>query len=87
MENKVSYEQMETVWEHNITKEEKEALFGVFETWEREDLSDFTQNDHYGLIYRLYLYRGDKETAKKYADKMSNTIEKVFGTCYHDWIY
>ena len=42
MENKVSYDQMETVWEHNITKEEKEALFGVFETWEREDLSDFT---------------------------------------------
>ena len=86
MENKVSYDQMETVWEHGITKEEIADILGC-DNFTREDFSDFTQNDHYGLIYRLYLYRGDKETAKKYADKMPNTIEKVFGTCYHDWIY
>lgn len=83
MENKVSYDQMETVWEHGITKEEIADILG-YDNFTREDFSDFGQMAHYGLIYRLYIYRGDKKKAQIYSDKIPNSFEKVFGICYHD---
>lgn len=77
---------METVFDHNITNEEKEAVFGFSSvTKERLDSLGFTQRDHYGVIYSLYTYRGDYITAKKYADKIPNDIAKVFGLCNHDF--
>lgn len=77
---------METVFDHNITKEEMVAVMGL-PTWTREELLSMggTQEEHYGIIYRLYTYRGDHVTAQKYADMIPNDIHKVFGTCYHDF--
>lgn len=75
---------METVFDHNITKEEREAVLGFADST-LDEFDDWTQIDHYGLIYRLYTYRGDHKTAKRYADRLPNTIAKVFGTCYHDF--
>lgn len=83
MENKVSYDQMETVWEHGITKEEIADILG-YDNFTREDFSDFGQIAHYGLIYRLYIYRGNKKKAQIYSDKIPNSFEKVFGICYLD---
>lgn len=77
---------METVFDHNITKEEREAVLGFADITEEDFTSlEFSQRDHYGVIYRLYTFRGDHATAKKYADKIPNDIHKVFGTCYHDF--
>ena len=77
---------METIFDHNITKEELKAVVGFSTvTKERLDSLGFTQRDHYGVIYRLYTYRGDHKTAKKYADKIPNDVHKVFETCYHDF--
>ncbi|MBR6251570.1 MAG: hypothetical protein IKR17_10325 [Bacteroidales bacterium] len=75
---------METVFEHNMTKEEMVAVMG-FDDWVKEDFADWSQIDHYGLLYRLYTYRGDHETAKKFADLIPNTEHKMFGICYHDF--
>ena len=75
---------METVFDHNITKEEKEAVLGFADS-SIEEFDDWTQIDHYGLIYRLYRYRGDLMNAKKYSDKIPNDVHKVFGTCNHDF--
>lgn len=77
---------METIFDHNVTKEELEAVLG-YDSWTREELLSMgsTQRDHYGIIYRLYTYRGDHKTAKIYADKIPNDVRKVFETCYHDF--
>lgn len=75
---------METIFDHNITKAESKALTG-FEDFSLSDLEGWTQRDHYGLIYRLYKFRKDDATAKKYADMIPNDVHKVFGTCYHDF--
>jgi len=75
---------METVFDHNITRKELEAVFG-FATTTLEDLVEWTQIDHYSLIYRLYIYRKQKDIAKLYSDKIPNSIHKVFGTCNHDF--
>ena len=80
---------METVFDHNITKEEMRNVLGISpELWEPEEFLrslGASQRDHYGIIYRLYTYRGDHETAKKYADLIPNDVHKVFGTCNHDF--
>jgi hypothetical protein len=75
---------METVFDHNITKEEKEAVLGFADS-SIEEFDDWTQIDHYGLIYRLYIYRGDRKTAQRYADLIPDTVAKVFGLCNHDF--
>ena len=77
---------METVFDHNITKEEIEAIFGTSNvTKEWLTSLGFDQRSHYNVIYRLYLYRGDNKKAQEYSDKIPNDIRKVFGTCYHDF--
>ncbi|MBP5419281.1 MAG: hypothetical protein J6Y72_05675 [Bacteroidales bacterium] len=75
---------METVFEHNMTKEEMIGVLGTDELT-KKDFVNWTQDRHYGLIYRLYTFRGDDEKAKQYADKMPNTQHKLFETCYHDF--
>lgn len=77
-------ENMETVFEHHITKEEMIAVLGTNDLT-KKDFFDWSQNDHYGLIYRLYTFRGNYKIAKKYADKMPNTEHKIFEICYHDF--
>ena len=85
-EPRIPYEEMETIFDHNVTKEELKDITGS-DRWTRNDLSDWSQINHYGLLYTLYRHRGDKETAKRYADKIPNTMGKVFGLCYHDFIF
>ena len=81
---RIPYKEMETVFEHSITKREMKDILG-FDNWGREEFSDLSQDSHYAMIYRLYLYRGKEMIAKKYAAKIPNTIEKVFGLCNHDF--
>lgn len=77
---------METVFDHNITADERIALFGSELATKDFYLSlGGSQRDYYGDIYRLYTYRGDHITAKKYADMIPNDIAKVFGLCNHDF--
>ncbi len=75
---------METIFDHNVTKDELKAVTG-FEDFNLDDFKDWSQRDHYGLRYRLYRFRKDLIMAKKYADMIPNDIHKVFGTCYHDF--
>ena len=74
---------METIFDHNITKEEISAILGPLD-WTREDFENDSQESNYGLIYRLYSYRGDDITAKKYLDLIPNNVHKIFGLCNHD---
>ncbi len=77
---------METVFDHNITEEERIAIFGSKLVTKDFYLSlGGSQRDFYGDIYRLYTYRGDHKTAKQYADMIPNDIAKVFGLCNHDF--
>lgn len=75
---------METIFDHNITKKEMKDVMG-FDDWTLNDFKDWNQRDHYGLIYRLYVYRGNNKKAQEYADKIPDDIHKLFGTCYHDF--
>ena len=75
---------METIFNHNVTKKELLAVTG-FEDTSISDFADWSQQDHYGLIYRLYTFRKNSEMAKKYADLIPNDVHKMFGTCYHDF--
>lgn len=74
---------IETVFDHNITEKEMEAILGS-SSFTRERLCCFSQNSNYAMIYNLYLFRKDKEKAQIYADKMPNTSRKVYCICYHD---
>ena len=76
---------METIFEHNVTKEELRLLFD-YDGWTRASYTDgLTQLDCYRHIYKLYLLRKDQNAADNYADKLPNTIEKVFGVINHDF--
>ena len=69
---KMSKEKIETIFDHNLTKEEKEL-------WNPNKLTieeyikkwNLDQNEAYEDIYSLYTDRRDNETAQKYYDKMS----------------
>lgn len=79
---------METVFDHNITEKELEAIFGTKEvTLQRLETLGFDQRSHYNAIYSLYRYRGLRSIAKKYADLIPNDVAKVFGLCNHDFAY
>lgn len=80
----INGKEVETIFDHNLTKEEMISVLGS-DDWTRDDFSDWSQINHYGLLYRLYTYRGEHAVAKKYADKIPNTERKVFGCCYHDF--
>lgn len=79
--------EIETVFDHGVTKHELEDVVGC-DSFTRTELSSlFTQEQNYGMIYRLYMYRGDEKTAKMYADKIPNTSGKIFGICYRDFMH
>ena len=75
---------METVFDHNITKEEMDAILGPLD-WTHEDYVDEPPEFNYELIYRLYSYREDYKTAQKYLDLIPNSIHKLFTICNHDF--
>ena len=83
---------METVFEHNITKEEMILLWGDDEIT-RDELISFVNDNikdkspqrvHYELLYRLYRIRGEYSTAREYAKKIPDDEDKIFSLCYHD---
>lgn len=74
---------METIFDHNVTKQEIKDLFGFYKD-KNFIVSFFNQQEHYENIYRLYCIREDMKTANKYARKLPNTIHKVFGLCNRD---
>ena len=79
---------METVFDHNITKEEMEAILGS-PNYTRERLESVikSQISHYSMIYSLYTFRGDHKKAGKYADMIPDSIHKIFGICNHDFAH
>lgn len=74
---------METIFDHQITQAELEALAGPLD-WTREDFEKFSQESNYANIYRLYIYRGDFEKAENYLSKVKTKNYKLFSLCNHD---
>ncbi|MBR6446228.1 MAG: hypothetical protein IKS94_07385 [Prevotella sp.] len=77
---------METIFDHSPTKAELKDLI-YFETPNIDELlnAGFSQNQWYSIIYSLYELRGDKETARKYLNKIPDTADKFFGLMNHDF--
>ena len=79
---------METIFDHNLTPDEKKHLFGPVE-FTPKDFENVPQDKNFGLIYKLYKRRGDIKKAKKYLDMIPNSNWKNFtllnddlGDCY-----
>ena len=61
---------METIFDHNPTKQELIEFIG---TVDKEEYMNFaSQNSAYMEIAFLYYYRGEKRKAKKYIKKINN---------------
>ena len=76
---------METIFDHNVTKEELMMLF-AYDGWTAETyVEGLTQYDCYRHIYKLYLLRNDQDKADEYAAKCPDTVEKIFGWLNHDF--
>jgi hypothetical protein len=73
---------METIFDHNVTEEELVLLLGSVPDKE-EYINGKSQESHYRTLYRLCLMRGDKAEAKKYFDKLPDTIDKYFSLGNH----
>ena len=88
----LDFDKVETVFEHNLTKEEIIGLF-VFEDTDREDyiatLKRCYKTDEHVMIainaklYKLHYYRGDKKKAMEYADKIPDCDAKWFTLMNH----
>lgn len=70
---------METVFDHNITKEEIVGVFG-YEGFKREWIEELgvDQIGCYADIYRLYRMRGDQKKAEEYLAKIPDSEWKMF---------
>lgn len=76
---------MESVFDHNVTKDELELLFGT-RNMTRERLDGLTnQEDNYAYLYRLYLLRKNREMATKYLSMIPDSEWKVFTLIQHDF--
>lgn len=88
----IDFDKVETVFEHNITKEEIYGLFG-FEDMTREDyietvkrayntdeemMMNFNTN-----LYMLYRDRGNKNKAMEFADRLPDCEQKWFSIMNH----
>ena len=75
---------METIFDHNITKEELDELFGPLD-WTKEFFEAHSQEDNYIDLYRLFRFRGDLITAQKYLNKIKDKDYKLFSLCHRDF--
>jgi len=75
MTKNIDINKLETIFDHNLTEKElKTAAWGFSK---EEYLSEIkSQENHYTLIYDLYIMRGDKKTAEKYFNKLSEKRQK-----------
>jgi len=64
--------QIETFWDHSPTEEELSDL--LFGHWTREEYmhSVRSQDSEYGMIFRLFMMRGDARKAKSYLAKIQD---------------
>ena len=67
---------METIFDHNITEEERHKLIGTMS--EKEFLRGLDKDTSNGFLARLYLFRGDKERMMVYANKLPENMKQVF---------
>lgn len=77
-------EKIETIFDHGVTEKELELLFR--EKFSRQYYTDTHIKSDQELaaidIVRLYLLRGDRKTAKKYAKKLD--LLTAYGLLVHD---
>ena len=88
----IDFYKLETVFEHNLTKDEIYGLFG-FEDMTREryiqTLKRTRKTDDailYGInsrLYYLYYWRGDKQKAMEYANRLPDCDHKWFTVMNH----
>ena len=70
---------METIFEHNVTDEEQENLYGFVTDRNYVVTHTKSQIKHYEMIYDLYHHlRKDEKMAQKYLDKIPNSCHKLF---------
>lgn len=75
---------METIFDHNPTKEELKKMFGNPNI--NPDLFlELKQEDNYVGIYKLYLLRGNQEKWVEYLNKIPDCEEKWFSVANHDY--
>lgn len=74
---------METIFDHNITKDEMLALY-CFDYDKSDYLKESNQYQCYKDIYRLYCMRRDTKTAKKYLDLIPDSDYKTFTLAMRD---
>lgn len=77
-------EKIETIFDHNVTEEEIELLFGM-SGYTEEYLQKKPQERNYAHIYCLYLIRKDEMTAMKYFNLIPDSINKYFSLGNHDF--
>lgn len=77
-------EKIETIFDHNVTEEEIELLFGMTGYTEEHFIND-SQEDNFAHIYRLYLIRKEESIAMKYFDLIPDSINKYFSLGNHDF--
>lgn len=75
---------METIFDHNVTKNELELLFG-FDDYSAKDFENDTKEQNISLIVRLHLLRKNMEKAAEYSRKLPDTIDKIFTLLNHDF--
>lgn len=88
----IDFDKVETVFEHNLTKEEIIGLF-AFEDTDRENYiatlkrcyntNEQIMNAINARLYTLYYYRGDKKKAMEYADRLPDCDSKWFSLMNH----
>ena len=62
---------METIFDHGITDEEFDLLFGEYRT--KEDIKAIkSQDEHYALIASLYAFRDDPAKMDEYIEKIKD---------------
>lgn len=77
-------EKIETIFDHNVTEDEIELLFGMT-GYTEEYLQKKPQDRNYAHIYCLYLIRKDEMTAMKYFNLIPDSINKYFSLGNHDF--
>ena len=77
---------METIFDHNVTKEELDLLIGNPNMTMQKFLSlGLSRVQHYTAIHKLYLLRKDNKNAKLYLDKIPDSLTKRYTICNHDF--
>jgi len=87
-EKSIDIEKYETIFDHNITDEELEYVVlkdlsecGFSKNDLIESIKGLDQDTHFLLIRKLYDYRNDEETAKKYylmvSEETRQTMKRI----------